>query len=50
MKTNTDCSWMVKLKDVNDNISLHQELVGFPIARDIKIEYFMNFKALKGDV
>jgi hypothetical protein len=50
MKTNTGCSWRVKLKDVNNKIFMDQGWEGFSIAHDIKIGYFMTFKELKRNV
>jgi hypothetical protein len=50
LKTNTDCSWMVVLKDANEKIAMDQGWTRFAILHDIKIGYFMAFKALKGDV
>lgn len=50
LKTNTGCSWMVKLKDVKGTVAMDQGWPGFAIAHDIKIGYFITFKVLKGDV
>ncbi|KAK1652745.1 hypothetical protein QYE76_070550 [Lolium multiflorum] len=50
MKTNTRCSWRVKLKDVINKIFMDQGCEGFAVAHDFKIGYFMNFKALKRNV
>jgi hypothetical protein len=51
LKTNTSCMrWMLKLKDLKGRITMDQGYTGFTIVYNIKIRYFMTFKALKGDV
>lgn len=50
LKTNTGCSWKVKLKEIDGRISLDQGWAGFAIAHQIKIGYLLTFKVLKGDV
>jgi hypothetical protein len=41
---------MVKLRDVKGTICLDQGWLGFAIAHQIKIGYFMTFKVIRGDV
>jgi hypothetical protein len=41
---------MVKLKDVNDTIAMDQVWHAFSVAHDIKINYFITLKVLKGGV
>ena len=50
LKTNTGCSWAVKLKDVKGTVCLGQGWTGFAIANEVKIRYFMTFKMLRPDV
>uniref|UniRef100_A0ACD5WJ99 Uncharacterized protein n=1 Tax=Avena sativa TaxID=4498 RepID=A0ACD5WJ99_AVESA len=50
LKTNTGCSWMVKLRDVSGRICLEQGWPGFAIAHQVKIGFFLTFKMLKGDM
>jgi hypothetical protein len=50
LKTNIGCSCMVKLRDVKGTIYVDQGWLGFAIAHQVKIGYFMTFKMLRSDV
>jgi hypothetical protein len=41
---------MMKVTDVNHRVFMDQGLAGFSIAHDIKIEYFLSLRVLKGDL
>jgi hypothetical protein len=40
---------MIKVREVDEKISMDQGSAGFAIAHEIMIGYFMTFKALKDD-
>jgi hypothetical protein len=46
LKTNTGCSWMVRLKDVNGRTAMDQGQPGFATGHQIKISYFLTFKVI----
>jgi hypothetical protein len=41
---------MIKVREVEGKISMDKGWAGFAIAHEIKISYFLTFKALKNDV
>jgi hypothetical protein len=47
LKTNTGCSWMMMLKDVNGMVSMDRGWSGFVVGHSIKIVYFWTFKVIK---
>ncbi|KAE8783988.1 U-box domain-containing protein 4 [Hordeum vulgare] len=46
LKTNTECSWRVTVRLLNDTVTLDQGWATFAIAHQIKIGFMVNFKLL----
>ena len=49
LKMNTDCSWRVTMRLMNDRVTLNQGWATFADVHQIKIEYMMTFKLLTPD-
>lgn len=50
LKTNTRCSWMVKLQVTNRKVAMDQGWSRFAIAHKLQIEYVLLFKVLSPSV
>ncbi|KAE8816845.1 Speckle-type POZ protein [Hordeum vulgare] len=49
LKTNTDCSWRVTVRLLNDRVTLDQGWATLSVVHEIKIDYMSTFKFVTPD-